>query len=64
MLRRLESYYNAKIVEMLAQDMLTFAEYMDRVLYGPKGYYATGQARSGREGDYFTAPDVGPVQEV
>jgi SAM-dependent MidA family methyltransferase len=39
----------------------TFAEYMDQALYGPGGYYAAGQARSGRQGDYFTAPDVGPA---
>lgn len=41
--------------------MVTFAEYMDRALYGPGGYYASGAAKSGRLGDYFTAPDVGPV---
>jgi len=41
--------------------MLTFADYMERVLYGPAGYYSTGTARSGKSGDYFTAPDVGPV---
>ena len=41
--------------------MLTFCEYMDRVLYGPAGYYSSGAAKSGKSGDYFTAPDVGPV---
>ena len=41
--------------------MLTFADYMDRVLYGPAGYYSSGAAKSGKAGDYFTAPDVGPV---
>ena len=41
--------------------MLTFADYMNRLLYGPAGYYSTGTAKSGRAGDYFTAPDVGPV---
>src|SRR3954462_9458729 len=40
---------------------MTFAEYMDQVLYGPEGYYASARARSGRQGDYFTAPDVGPA---
>ncbi len=39
--------------------MATFCEYMDRALYGPAGYYSSGAAKSGREGDYFTAPDVG-----
>jgi len=41
--------------------MIPFAEYMDRVLYGPAGYYSTGIAKSGKNGDYFTAPDVGSV---
>ena len=41
--------------------MITFAEYMDRLLYGPAGYYSPGTAKSGKAGDYFTAPDVGPV---
>jgi SAM-dependent MidA family methyltransferase len=34
---------------------------MEQALYGPDGYYATGAAKSGRQGDYFTAPDVSPV---
>ena len=40
---------------------MTFAEYMEQALYGPDGYYSSGKARSGRDGDYFTAPDVGPA---
>jgi SAM-dependent MidA family methyltransferase len=40
---------------------MTVADYMEKVLYGPEGYYGAGVARTGREGDYFTAPDVGPV---
>ncbi len=34
---------------------------MDRMLYGPAGYYSSGTAQSGKGGDYFTAPDVGPA---
>ena len=31
------------------------------MLYGPAGYYfEAGIAKSGKAGDYFTAPDVGP----
>lgn len=41
--------------------MLTFADYMNRLLYGPAGYYSTGTAKSGKGGDYFTAPDVGSI---
>jgi len=41
---------------------LTVAEYMDLALYHPeRGYYARADRRSGRAGDFFTAPDVGPV---
>jgi len=41
--------------------MDTFAQYMEQVLYGPEGYYSAGLAKSGKKGDYFTAPDVGRV---
>jgi SAM-dependent MidA family methyltransferase len=34
---------------------------MENALYGADGYYAAGHARSGRDGDYFTAPDVSPL---
>ncbi len=34
---------------------------MEQALYGPAGYYSTGTAKSGKAGDYFTAPDVGKV---
>jgi SAM-dependent MidA family methyltransferase len=46
-------------MQTLLSMKITFAEHMDRVLYGPEGYYASGKAQSGREGDYFTAPDTG-----
>ena len=48
-------------MSVMAPPRITFAEYMDHALYGPGGYYASGQAKSGRDGDYFTAPDVGPA---
>src|SRR2546425_146587 len=41
--------------------MITFARYMEQELYGPSGYYVAGAAKSGKRGDYFTAPDVGPA---
>jgi SAM-dependent MidA family methyltransferase len=41
--------------------MTPFADYMEQILYGPDGYYSSGKAQSGRAGDYFTAPDVGPL---
>jgi SAM-dependent MidA family methyltransferase len=39
---------------------ITFAEYMDLVLYHPEhGYYATNAVKIGTEGDFFTAPHLG-----
>ncbi len=39
---------------------ITFAEYMDLVLYHPeRGYYATGAVNIGSEGDFFTSPHLG-----
>jgi SAM-dependent MidA family methyltransferase len=41
------------------QGPLTFAEYMRMALYEPGyGYYTTGQARMGWDGDYVTSADV------
>ncbi|RLB07993.1 MAG: SAM-dependent methyltransferase [Deltaproteobacteria bacterium] len=41
---------------------LTFAEFMQLCLYHPQyGYYSSGRARRGREGDYFTSPTVHPI---
>lgn len=38
---------------------ITFAEYMDLVLYHPKqGYYTTGVVNIGSEGDFFTSPHL------
>ena len=43
------------------QQRLTFAEYMDLVLYHPQhGYYATKAINIGRQGDFFTSPHLGP----
>ncbi len=40
---------------------LTFADYMDLVLYHPEaGYYGSGQVGIGAAGDFFTASSLGP----
>ena len=45
-----------------ADGPLTFAEYMEVVLYHPElGYYARAGQRSGRAGDFFTSVDVGTL---
>ena len=42
------------------QQRLTFAEYMDLVLYHPQyGYYASGTGQIGSGGDFFTSPSLG-----
>jgi SAM-dependent MidA family methyltransferase len=41
---------------------LTVAEYMELALYHPEhGYYSRAARRSGRDGDFFTSVDVGPL---
>jgi SAM-dependent MidA family methyltransferase len=52
----------ALIEKILAapQQRLTFADYMDWLLYDPDyGYYATGQVGIGKMGDFFTASSLG-----
>ncbi len=39
---------------------MTFAEFMERALYGTDGYYST-RAPMGFEGDYLTAPETTPL---
>ncbi len=42
------------------KSQLTFAEYMDVVLYDPQyGYYSSGAVEIGSEGDFFTAVSLG-----
>jgi len=53
--------------ELLAREIasagpLTFARYLEIVLYDPGfGYYASGRAAVGRGGDFYTNVSVGPV---
>ncbi|MFW2381967.1 MAG: hypothetical protein ACN4GZ_09430, partial [Acidimicrobiales bacterium] len=42
--------------------MERFDQYMERVLYGPDGFYTTGRGVAGRRtGDFITSPEVGPL---
>ena len=49
-----------RIIERIQQHgPITFAEYMRMALYDPEyGYYVTGSAKMGWEGDYFTSTDL------
>ncbi|MGI9204792.1 MAG: class I SAM-dependent methyltransferase [Woeseiaceae bacterium] len=41
---------------------ISFAEYMQQVLYAPGlGYYAAGAAKFGAAGDFVTAPELSPL---
>lgn len=42
------------------QQRITFAEYMELVLYHPQqGYYTSNEAKIGKHGDFFTSPYLG-----
>jgi len=48
--------------EIRAKGPLPFARFMEHCLYHPQyGYYASGRACRGREGDYYTSPTVHPI---
>jgi SAM-dependent MidA family methyltransferase len=48
--------------DIAANGPLTFARFMGLALYDPAvGYYASGRAKIGRRGDFFTNVSVGPV---
>ncbi len=59
--------HNPKLCEFLLQKIavspqqrMTFADYMESVLYHPQyGYYATNQPQIGAAGDFFTSPHLG-----
>ncbi|HEY8608484.1 MAG TPA: SAM-dependent methyltransferase [Noviherbaspirillum sp.] len=41
---------------------ITFAQYMEQVLYAPGlGYYSGGAAKLGKDGDFTTAPEITPL---
>ncbi|MEP7071787.1 MAG: SAM-dependent methyltransferase, partial [Verrucomicrobiota bacterium] len=48
--------------EIRAQGPISFARFMELALYHPvHGYYASGRAKIGRRGDYFTNVSVGSI---
>jgi SAM-dependent MidA family methyltransferase len=48
--------------EIAAHGPVTFARFMEQALYHPlHGYYASGRARIGRRGDFFTNVSVGAL---
>jgi SAM-dependent MidA family methyltransferase len=52
------------VIERIAacNGFMSFADYMDAVLYTPGlGYYSSGTRKFGATGDFVTAPELGPV---
>lgn len=55
-------HYILDLIAKAPQHRLTFAEFMQQVLYTPcVGYYAVGNRKFGKEGDFITAPEVSPL---
>lgn len=62
-----QDYNNSELCRAIAQRIaatpqkrITFAEYMDNVLYHPQqGYYSSNQVKIGKEGDFFTSANLG-----
>lgn len=46
--------------EIARRGPISFAELVERALYGPGGFYDSG-GRAGRRGDFLTSPEVGPL---
>ncbi|WP_425501943.1 class I SAM-dependent methyltransferase [Pseudoxanthomonas sangjuensis] len=48
--------------EIAANGSIPFSRFMERCLYAPGlGYYSAGSAKFGGEGDFVTAPELGPL---
>jgi SAM-dependent MidA family methyltransferase len=48
--------------EIAAHGSIAFSRFMERCLYTPGlGYYSAGSAKFGSEGDFVTAPELGPL---
>lgn len=61
------NHANQGLVELIrskiqADGPVSFAWFMQQALYHPEvGYYSSGRAKLGRQGDYFTNVSVGPM---
>jgi SAM-dependent MidA family methyltransferase len=62
-----EIAHSALLVEAIRQEIATsgpisFARFMERCLYAPGlGYYSAGRLKFGKDGDFITAPELGPL---
>ncbi|RJE90785.1 SAM-dependent methyltransferase [Paenibacillus sp. 1011MAR3C5] len=61
-LSRQEGWYELPGVETQLLPCITFHEYMEACLYDETyGYYRTGEARVGKEGDFYTSSAIGSI---
>ncbi|ODU92652.1 MAG: hypothetical protein BGP23_00195 [Lysobacterales bacterium 66-474] len=62
-----EATHSARLADAIRQEMaahgpIPFARFMERCLYAPGlGYYSAGRLKFGKDGDFVTAPELGPV---
>ncbi len=64
----LEQQYSERLIQLIrdrieeAGGRIPFADYMSLALYAPGlGYYAAGNQKFGRGGDFVTAPEISPL---
>ncbi len=60
--------HSERLIERLQREIaeqggsISFARYMERVLYAPGlGYYVAGTRKFGADGDFVTAPEISPL---
>lgn len=63
----LEIEHSNELIELIVSEIeehgvISFSDYMNRVLYQPgQGYYSAGLAKFGEAGDFVTAPEISPL---
>ncbi len=63
----LEIKHSSELIELIVseieqQGVMSFHDYMNRVLYEPGlGYYSAGTTKFGAAGDFITAPELSPL---
>ena len=62
-----EIAHSARLVDAIRREIaasgpISFARFMERCLYAPGlGYYSAGRLKFGKDGDFVTAPELGPL---
>jgi SAM-dependent MidA family methyltransferase len=62
-----EIAHSARLVDVIRREIaasgpISFARFMERCLYAPGlGYYSAGRLKFGKDGDFITAPELGPL---